>query len=47
VFALEGHPFMTMTIGGWCSATPGSFLSARRWEWRLVPDPLHQIFGVR
>ena len=37
VFAWKVTPFMTMTIGSWCLGNAWlAFLSARRWEWRLV-----------
>ena len=49
VFAWKVTPFMTMTIGGWCLGNAWlAFLTARRWDWRLVhPSLLYLwIFGV-
>jgi len=37
VFAWKVTPFMTMTIGAWCLGNAWlAWISARRWQWRLV-----------
>lgn len=49
VFAWKVTPFMTMTIGGWCLGNAWlAWISARRWEWRLVYTTLIYLwlFGV-
>ena len=49
VFAWKVTPFMTMTIGGWCLGNAWlAWMSARRWEWRLVYTGLIYLwlFGV-
>ena len=49
VFAWKVTPFMTMTIGGWCLGNAWlAYISARRWEWRLVYPSLTYLwlFGV-
>ncbi len=49
VFAWKVTAFMTMTIGGWCLGNAWlAFISARRWEWRLVYSALLYLwlFGI-
>lgn len=49
VFAWKVTPFMTMTIGAWCLGNAWlAWISARRWEWRLVYTALIYLwlFGV-
>ena len=49
VFAWKISPFVTMTIGGWCLGNAWvAWISARRWEWRLVYSALAYLwlFGV-
>ena len=49
IFAWKVTAFMTMTIGGWCLGNAWlAFISARRWEWRLVYTSLIYLwsFGV-
>lgn len=49
VFAWKVTAFMTATMGGWCIGNAWSaFMSARRWEWRLVyPSLIYLwIFGI-
>lgn len=49
VFAWKVTAFMTMTIGGWCLGNAWlAFVSARRWEWRLVYSALIYLwlFGI-
>ncbi len=41
VFAWKVTGFMTMTIGGWCLGNAWlAWITARRWEWRLVYSAL-------
>lgn len=49
VFAWRVTPFMTMTIGGWCLGNAWlAFVSARRWDWKLVYPALYYLwaFGI-
>lgn len=49
VFPWKVTAFMTMTIGGWCLGNSWlAFISARRWEWKLVYTSLFYLwmFGV-
>ena len=49
VFAWKVTAFMTMTIGGWCLGNAWlAYISARRWEWKLVFSTLLYLwlFGV-
>jgi hypothetical protein len=49
VFAWKISPFVTMTMGGWCLGNAWlAWISARRWEWRLVYSALAYLwlFGV-
>ncbi len=49
VFAWKVTPFMTMTIGGWCLGNAWlAWMSARRWQWRLVYSGLLYLwlFGL-
>ena len=49
VFAWKVTPFMTATMGGWCIGNAFSaFISARRWDWKLIYPALIYlwIFGV-
>ena len=49
VFAWKVTAFMTMTIGGWCIGNAWlAYITARRWEWKLVYTPLIYLwlFGV-
>ncbi|MEW6400893.1 MAG: hypothetical protein AB1649_03780 [Chloroflexota bacterium] len=49
VFAWKVSPFMTMTIGGWCLGNVWlAWMSARRWDWRLVYSGLIYLwlFGI-
>ena len=49
VFAWKVTPFMTMTIGGWCIGNAWlAFVTARRWEWKLVYPALLYLwmFGI-
>ncbi len=49
VFAWKVTPFMTMTIGAWCLGNAWlAWISARRWEWRLVYTALIYLwlFGM-
>lgn len=49
IFAWKVTAFMTMTIGGWCLGNAWlAFVSARRWEWRLVYSSLIYLwaFGI-
>ena len=49
LFAWKVTGFMTMTIGGWCLGNAWlAFLTARRWEWRLVYPALLYLwsFGI-
>ena len=49
VFAWKVTPFMTMTIGGWCIGNGWlAFVSARRWDWKLVHPALFYLwtFGI-
>lgn len=49
VFAWKVTGFMTMTIGGWCLGNAWlAYISARRWEWKLVYSTLIYLwlFGV-
>jgi hypothetical protein len=37
LFAWKVSPFVTMTMGGWCLGNAWlAWITARRWEWRLV-----------
>jgi hypothetical protein len=49
VFAWKVTPFMTMTIGAWCLGNAWlAWITARRWEWRLVYSALLYLwlFGI-
>ncbi|MBI5824324.1 MAG: hypothetical protein HZB18_09875 [Chloroflexi bacterium] len=49
VFAWKVTAFMTVTIGGWCLGHAWlAYISARRWEWKLVYTALIYlwIFGI-
>jgi hypothetical protein len=49
VFAWKVSPFVTMTIGGWCLGNAWwAWITARRWEWRLVYTTLIYLwlFGL-
>jgi len=49
VFAWKVTAFMTMTIGGWCLGNAWlAFITARRWEWKLVYSALIYLwlFGI-
>lgn len=49
VFAWKVTAFMTMTIGAWCLGNAWlAWISARRWEWRLVYSALLYLwmFGI-
>ena len=49
VFAWKVTPFMTATMGGWCIGNAWSaFVTARRWDWKLVYPALVYlwIFGI-
>ena len=49
VFAWKVTPLMTMTIGGWCLGNAFlAYVSARRWEWKLVGTSLLYLwlFGI-
>ena len=49
VFAWKVTAFMTMTIGGWCLGNAWlAWITARRWEWRLVYTSLIYLwlFGL-
>jgi hypothetical protein len=49
VFAWKVTAFMTMTIGGWCLGNAWlAYISARRWEWKLVFSSLIYLwlFGI-
>ena len=49
VFPWKVTAFMTMTIGGWCLGNSWlAFISARRWEWKLVYTSLLYLwmFGI-
>ncbi len=49
VFAWKVTPFMAMTVGGWCLGNAWlAWITARRWEWRLVYTSLIYlwIFGL-
>ena len=49
VFAWKVTPFMAATMGGWCIGNAWSaFITARRWEWRLVYPSLvyFWVFGI-
>ena len=49
VFAWKVTAFMTMTIGGWCIGNAWlAYISARRWEWKLVYTSLIYLwtFGI-
>ena len=49
VFAWKVTAFMTATMGGWCIGNAWSaFISARRWDWKLVYPALVYLwlFGV-
>ena len=49
VFAWKVTAFMTMTIGAWCLGNAWlAWISARRWEWRLVYSALIYLwlFGI-
>jgi len=49
VFAWKVTAFMTATMGGWCIGNAWSaFISARRWEWKLIyPSLIYLwVFGV-
>jgi hypothetical protein len=49
VFAWKVTPFMTMTIGGWCLGNAWlAYVSARRWDWKLVYPALYYLwaFGI-
>ena len=49
VFAWKVTPFMTMTIGGWCIGNAWlAFVTARRWDWKLVYPALYYLwaFGI-
>ncbi len=49
VFAWKVTPFMAATMGGWCIGNAWSaFITARRWEWRLVyPSLIYLwVFGI-
>jgi hypothetical protein len=49
VFAWKVTAFMTMTIGGWCLGNAWlAYISARRWEWKLVYTTLIYLwlFGI-
>ena len=49
VFAWKVTPFMTATMGGWCIGNAWSaFVSARRWDWKLVYPALIYLwaFGI-
>ena len=49
VFAWKVTPFMAATMGGWCIGNSWSaFVTARRWEWRLVYPALIYlwVFGI-
>ena len=49
VFAWKVTAFMAATMGGWCIGNAWSaFISARRWEWRLVYPALVYlwVFGI-
>ncbi len=49
VFAWKVTAFMTVTIGGWCLGNAWlAYISARRWEWKLVYTALIYlwIFGI-
>ncbi|MBI5932176.1 MAG: hypothetical protein HY867_00600 [Chloroflexi bacterium] len=49
VFAWKVTAFMTMTIGGWCLGNAWlAFLSARRWDWKVVYSTLIYLwlFGI-
>lgn len=49
VFAWKVTPFMAATMGGWCLGNAWSaFITAHRWEWRLVyPSLLYLwVFGL-
>lgn len=49
VFAWKVSPFVTMTLGGWCLGNAWlAWITARRWEWRLVYSSLIYlwIFGL-
>ena len=49
VFAWKVTPFMTMTIGGWCIGNAWlAYVTARRWDWKLVYPALIYLwmFGV-
>lgn len=49
VFAWKVTPFMAMTIGGWCLGNASlAWMTARRWQWRLVyPSLIYLwIFGL-
>jgi hypothetical protein len=49
VFAWKVTAFMTMTLGGWCLGNAWlAYISARRWEWKLVYTALIYLwlFGI-
>lgn len=49
VFAWSVTPFMTMTIGGWCIGNAWlAYVTARRWDWKLVYPALIYLwmFGI-
>ena len=49
IFAWNVTAFMAMTIGGWCLGNAWlAYITARRWEWKLVYSSLFYLwmFGV-